>query len=87
MPFYLEYSRGYKLAIDGSVGLVSDGQGYKWEKLSRGWSYLMPFEGKPGIFSEHETDPTKLDRFSVFVTGGQTEVSFARTDPSRCAEN
>ena len=87
VPFDLKYSRSYKLAIDGSVGLVSDGQGYRWEELSRGWSQLMPFDGEPGIFSVHETDPTKLDRFSVFVTGAQKKVSFTRTDPSRCAAN
>ncbi|MHA7819298.1 MAG: hypothetical protein ACX930_06600 [Erythrobacter sp.] len=87
VPFDLVYSRGYKLAVDGSFGLVPDGHGYKWQELSRGWSYLMPFDGEPGIFSVHETDPTKLDRFSVFVTGAQRKVSFARTDPSRCAAN
>lgn len=84
VPFELIWSRGYKVQIDGSVALMPSEDGYRWKTHPRGWSYLMPFDGEPGIFTEHQTDPTKLDRFSVFVTGAEGEVVFDRTDLSRC---
>lgn len=87
VPFDLGWARGYHLEVKTPVGLVPSGSGFRWKKHARRSSYLMPFDGEPGIFTRHQTDPTRLNRFSVFVTDGDGKASFARTDPSRCAEN
>lgn len=82
-PYELEWAKGYKLAVLGSVSLVDGADGYLWEQSDRGWSYTFRFEGPGGFMAKGAVDPEKLDAFRTIDQDGN-RVDFVRTASSMC---
>ena len=88
VPFKLDRGKhGYALEVEGSISLVRHNDGFRWQRDPRGWSYIMPFQEVGAGSLDWESDPTKLDRFTVFLANGEAKVAFVRAIQASCVDD